>query len=164
MTTSLRNMTEDDFWRLVMVTTPYGKYHAAHITCKGYDYSEESRLDEGENVAKEKLFNKLKSLGHIQASGDTAKQGEKKLETFNKHHENIAEILVKCLGVNSRQVHWREATPMIASYVSKEHNKVWNAAVEHCIVKLGSSFPEYGNKEFSITGIRKELELLKIKE
>lgn len=41
------------------------KYHAAHITCRGYDYFEESTLEEGEMVAKEKLFNKLKELGHI---------------------------------------------------------------------------------------------------
>jgi hypothetical protein len=61
----VKEMTEDDFWRLVRVNTPYGKYHAAHITCRGMDYSEESKLTEGPDVAKDKLFDKLKLLGFL---------------------------------------------------------------------------------------------------
>lgn len=58
-------MTEYDFWRLIRVTTPYGKYHSAHVTCKGYDYNKKSTLKEGKVVAQEKLLTKLKKLGHI---------------------------------------------------------------------------------------------------
>lgn len=58
-------MTEDQFWMHVRISTPYGKYHSAHITSMGMDYNEESRLDEGEHVAKERLFKRLKELGHI---------------------------------------------------------------------------------------------------
>lgn len=58
-------MTEDRFWRTVRVSTPYGKNYSAHITCKGYDYNEESTLEEGESVAKQRLFDTLKKNGHI---------------------------------------------------------------------------------------------------
>lgn len=61
-------MTEDRFWMCVRVSTPYGKYHSAHITCRGVDYNEESSLEEGEFVAKDKLFKRLKDLGYIMPS------------------------------------------------------------------------------------------------
>lgn len=63
-----KKMSEDDFWRLVRVNKPYGKYYSAHITCNGMDYNAESRLDQGENEAKDKLFHKLKALGHLKKS------------------------------------------------------------------------------------------------
>lgn len=63
-------MKEQDFWILVRVNTPYGKYHSAFITCNCYDYNEESTLEEGPEVAKLKLFAHLKSLGHLLQDND----------------------------------------------------------------------------------------------
>lgn len=58
-------MTEERFWQLVKVTCPYGKYWAASITCKGYDYYEDAHIDDGEHAAKKKLRDKLVELGHL---------------------------------------------------------------------------------------------------
>jgi hypothetical protein len=63
-----KNFIESDeqkFYRLVRRSTPYGKYHAANITWKGYDYFAESHLDDGEQLAVDRLFENLKGLGLI---------------------------------------------------------------------------------------------------
>jgi hypothetical protein len=97
------------------------------------------------------------SLPETTASGDTAKQGEATLgvgDGTGQHFVHAQYETIKLL--QSKILRWEK--------IEEENTRAWNAAVEHCIVKLGNSFPEYGNKEFSITGIRKELESLKIKE
>lgn len=44
-------------------------------------------------------------------------------EEFNKHQEKIAEIIMGCRGVISREVHWREVVPILAAYVIREIEK-----------------------------------------
>lgn len=58
-------MREKSFWLLVKTNCVYGLHYTAYITCGGYDYSESSTLHEGRGVAKQKLFDKLKGLGHL---------------------------------------------------------------------------------------------------
>jgi hypothetical protein len=57
---------ENWFWRTVRTSQPYGKYWAAHITSKGYDHNAEATNEEGEHVAKQRLFDHLKDNGHIE--------------------------------------------------------------------------------------------------
>lgn len=64
----MENFIESDeqkFYRLVRTSTPYGKYHAANITWKGYDYFDEAHIDHGEQIAKDRLFEQLKKAGLI---------------------------------------------------------------------------------------------------
>lgn len=72
----MRKMTEERFWQLVRVSTPYGKYHSAHITSMGYDHNEESSLEEGPYLAKERLRDKLVSLGHLTELYNSQTKGE----------------------------------------------------------------------------------------
>jgi len=58
-------MTEERFWQLVKINCPYGKYWAASITCRGGDYFEESNIDDGPQLAKKRLRDKLVKLGYL---------------------------------------------------------------------------------------------------
>lgn len=83
-------MTEETFWRVVRTSTPYGKYHSAHITSRGYDYNEESSLEEGPCVAESRLFDKLKSMGHIE--DDKASESKKQRREYMEMKSNSMNI------------------------------------------------------------------------
>lgn len=43
---------------------------------------------------------------------------------FDKHQKEIEKIILGCRGIQSRQVHWSEAVPMVAMYMTKELQKL----------------------------------------
>jgi len=58
-------MSETQFWSYVVTHCYDGKTLSAEVTCKGVGYVEECHVNEGDHTARLRLFNRLKSLGHI---------------------------------------------------------------------------------------------------